>query len=160
MTQSGIVIIGSTGMLGRELTAACRRRGTEARAVAGPDELDITDEQAVRQLVARERPSVVINATGYTDGTTRDVSGGGVLMDVNVPDPDWIPGLLTERIFLGVELDLPGEDEPVRALTRAAWVQAEVQAPDDSCLMGLRFKEITRDDLDRVFKYVIMRQLT
>ena len=98
-------------------------------------------------------------ATGYTEGTTRDVSGGGVLMDAQVPDPDWIPGLLTERIFLGIELDLPGEDEPVRALTRAAWVQAEVQGDSDCCLMGLRFKEITREDLDRVFKYVIIRQL-
>ncbi len=98
-------------------------------------------------------------ATDYTNGTTSDVSGGGVLMEVMVPDADWIPGLLTERIFLGIELDLPGEDEPVRALTRAAWVQAEVQGNGDSCLMGLRFKEITREDLDRVFKYVIMRQL-
>jgi dTDP-4-dehydrorhamnose reductase len=66
MTQTGIVIIGSTGMLGRELMAACRHRGTEVRGVVGPDELDITDEHAVRQFVASARPSVVINATGYT----------------------------------------------------------------------------------------------
>jgi dTDP-4-dehydrorhamnose reductase len=67
MTQTGIAIIGSTGMLGRELVAACRRRGTGARGFAGPDEIDITDEPAVRALFAREGPSVVINATGFTD---------------------------------------------------------------------------------------------
>jgi dTDP-4-dehydrorhamnose reductase len=67
MTQSEIVIIGSTGMLGRELVAACRRRGTGTRALVGPDELDITDERAVRQLLVAPRPAVVINATGYTD---------------------------------------------------------------------------------------------
>ncbi len=114
-------------------------------------------EVPVRYRFLSHDPS--FEATGYTEGTTRDVSGGGVLMVAQVPDADWIPGLLTERIFLGIELDLPGGDEPVRALTRAAWVQAEVQGADDGCLMGLRFKEITRDDLDRVFKYVIIRQL-
>lgn len=117
----------------------------------------VKSEVAVRYRFLSHDPS--FEATGYTDGTTRDVSGGGVLMVALVPDADWIPGLLTERIFLGIELDLPGGDEPVRALTRAAWVQADVQAKDDGCLMGLRFKEITRDDLDRVFKYVIIKQL-
>ena len=67
MTQAGTVIIGSTGMLGCELVAAFRDRGTEARGLVGPDEIDITDEHAVREILARERPSVVINATGYTD---------------------------------------------------------------------------------------------
>jgi len=114
-------------------------------------------EVPVRYRFLSHDPS--FEATDYTDGVTRDVSGGGVLMDAQVPDPDWIPGLLTGRIFLGVELDLPGGDEPVRALTRAAWVQADVQGDGDGCLVGLRFKEITREDLDRVFKYVIIRQL-
>jgi dTDP-4-dehydrorhamnose reductase len=74
MSRSGIVVIGSTGMLGRELMSACRRREQEARGFAGPDEIDITDERAVRTLIAREDPSVVINATGYTDvdGTEAD----------------------------------------------------------------------------------------
>jgi len=67
MTQAGTVIIGSTGMLGRELVAACGDRGLEARGLVGPDEIDITDEHAVRAILARERPSIVINATGYTD---------------------------------------------------------------------------------------------
>jgi c-di-GMP-binding flagellar brake protein YcgR len=117
----------------------------------------IKAEVAVRYRFLSHDPA--FEATGYTDGITRDVSGGGVLMVALVPDPDWIPGLLTERIFLGIELDLPGGDEPVRALTRAAWVQADVEGEPDGCLMGLRFKEITRDDLDRVFKYVIIKQL-
>ena len=67
MTQAGTVIIGSTGMLGCELVEACRRHGAEARGLVGPDEIDITDEHAVQEILDRERPSVVINATGYTD---------------------------------------------------------------------------------------------
>jgi c-di-GMP-binding flagellar brake protein YcgR len=92
-------------------------------------------------------------------GVTRDLSGGGLLLRAAVPDDDWIPGILSERIFLGVEIELEGEPQPVRALTRAAWVRAEVEGSSDGCLMGLRFKEITREDLDRVFRFVIAKQM-
>lgn len=87
-------------------------------------------------------------------GVTTDLSGGGLLLSAKVPQADWIPGLLTERIFLGVEIDLPGQSEPVRALTRAAWVEP-IDSATGECQMGLRFKEITRSDLDRVFRFVI-----
>jgi dTDP-4-dehydrorhamnose reductase len=67
VTASELIIVGSTGMLGRELVAACGRHGREARGLAGPDDVDVTDEHAVRDLVTGSRPAVVINATGYTD---------------------------------------------------------------------------------------------
>jgi dTDP-4-dehydrorhamnose reductase len=67
MRRPRIAIIGSTGMLGRALMSACLHRDQIVRGFAGPDEIDITDEHAVRMLVAREAPAVVINATGYTD---------------------------------------------------------------------------------------------
>ena len=92
------------------------------------------------------------------EGTTQDLSGGGLLLDARVPEPDWIPGLLTERIFVGVEIELPEGPEPVRALTRAAWVHSP-EGQKDACLVGLRFKEITRSDLDRVFGFIIKRKL-
>jgi len=97
-------------------------------------------------------------ATGFVDGKTSNLSGGGMLLTASVADPDWIPGLLTEHIFIGVEIDLPGADGPVRALARAAWVEA---AGDGSgtCRIGLRFKEITRQDQDRLFNFVIGNQL-
>ena len=106
-------------------------------------------------------------------GAARDLSGGGVLLVGEVPEADWIPGLLTERIFVGVEIDLPAEEgrgegrgegqapapEQIRALARAAWVEVAPGEPAGRYLMGLRFKEITRDDLDRVFRFVISRQM-
>lgn len=93
------------------------------------------------------------------EGVTQDLSGGGLLLQAKVPDPDWIPGLLTERIFFGVEIRLPGCEKPVRALTRASWVQS-AKGEENACLVGLRFKEITRKDMDSVFKFVIEKKLT
>ncbi|TDI45232.1 MAG: dTDP-4-dehydrorhamnose reductase [Acidobacteria bacterium] len=67
MSNSGILIIGSTGMLGRELAAECARRGTDCRNLVGPDDLDVTQAAAVSETLRREMPAVVINATAYTD---------------------------------------------------------------------------------------------
>lgn len=125
-------------------------------------------EVPVRYRFLSHDPAFAVSE--FLTGAARDLSGGGLLLVGDIPEPDWIPGLLTERIFVGVEIELAEEDprpegsrstegEPVRALTRASWVEAAVQGASDECLMGLRFKEITRDDLDRIFKFIIARQM-
>ncbi len=134
----------------------------------------VKTEVAVRYRFLSHDPA--FPATEHLDGETFDLSGGGLLLIGDVPDADWIPGLLTERIFLGVEVDISDDaGGPVRALTRAAWVESAPKEshgtsgpsedpvagskPPERCLMGLRFKEITREDLDRIFKFVISGQM-
>jgi len=53
-------------MLGRDLVAACRRRGHEV-VVLGHAELDITHGAAVAEALRRHRPDVVANCAAYTD---------------------------------------------------------------------------------------------
>ena len=59
--------MGSSGMLGRALLAACTRRGIDVHGLAGRKVLDITDSGAVRRALRDESPDVVVNSTGYTD---------------------------------------------------------------------------------------------
>jgi c-di-GMP-binding flagellar brake protein YcgR len=93
------------------------------------------------------------------DGTTSNLSGGGLLLIGAIPNTDWITGMLMERIVIGVNLMLPGDPEPVKALTRVAWVEA-LDGRAQRCSMGLRFKEITKEHLDKVFKFVIRAQMS
>ena len=116
----------------------------------------VSVEVPVRYRFLSHAPA--FETTHAYEGATQDLSGGGLLLQVTVPNPDWIPGLLTERIFFGIEIELPGDAEPVRALTRAAWVQS-VEGDRDARLVGLRFKEITRGDLDRIFGFIIKKKL-
>lgn len=92
------------------------------------------------------------------DGVTSNISAGGLLLTGRIPELDWIPAMLMERIFLGVNIHLPGSPEPVKALTRVAWIEA-VDPQSGRCSVGLRFKEITKDHQDRVFKYIIHSQM-
>jgi dTDP-4-dehydrorhamnose reductase len=59
-----LLIIGSTGTLGRAFERVARERGLVARSVSR-SELDITDPVAVLALVARVQPWAVVNAAGF-----------------------------------------------------------------------------------------------
>ena len=67
MIDRGLVIIGTSGMLGGELEAACNVRGLDPRSFPGRRALDITDAARVTDCLAELRPSVVVNATAYND---------------------------------------------------------------------------------------------
>jgi c-di-GMP-binding flagellar brake protein YcgR len=92
------------------------------------------------------------------EGTTSNISGAGILLVGQMPNSDWITGLLMERIVVGINLFLPGDSDPLKALTRTAWIEA-LDEHAQRCSMGLRFKEITKEHLDRLFKFVIRAQM-
>jgi c-di-GMP-binding flagellar brake protein YcgR len=91
------------------------------------------------------------------EGTTGDLAGGGLLLVGKVPNPSWYCDLLMGRVVVGVNILLPSAADAIKALCRVAWLEAS----DDGTRigMGLKFKEITRDSLDEIFKYVIKAQL-
>ena len=92
------------------------------------------------------------------EGSTSNISGGGLLLVGQMPNSDWITGLLMERIIVGVNIFLPGDPDPIKALTRTAWIEA-LDERVQRCTLGLRFREITKDHVDRIFKFVIRAQM-
>ena len=61
-----VLVTGAAGMLGRDLVAACQRRGHEVVALPRA-ELDITDPAGVAEALARCEPDAVANCAAYTD---------------------------------------------------------------------------------------------
>jgi dTDP-4-dehydrorhamnose reductase len=60
-----LLITGSGGMLGRDLVSAARTRGLDVSAYERAH-LDVTDESAVREVLQRARPDVVVQCAAYT----------------------------------------------------------------------------------------------
>jgi c-di-GMP-binding flagellar brake protein YcgR len=92
------------------------------------------------------------------EGTTMNLGGGGLLLLGRIPVVDWIPDLLMQKIVIGVNLLLPQEEAPIKALTRVAWVET-FDEQTMKCNLGLKFKEVTQQDKDRIFKFVIKVQM-
>ena len=65
-----LCIVGARGMLGRELVRVCQespaRQSIECHAL-DLEEIDITDEDRVVDVIGRLRPDLLINAAGYID---------------------------------------------------------------------------------------------
>lgn len=103
--------------------------------------------------------SVPLESEGIFEGMTSSLSGNGLLLVGKIPGMSWIPGLLMGEIFIGINLLLPHLDAPIKALTRVAWVDA-FEKGSDKCGMGLRFKEIAKEQQDEILKYLIKAQIT
>jgi len=68
-----VVVTGARGLVGRALTEHCAAVGDEVLSY-GHKELDITDRDAVRQMILGDHPDVVINCAAWTnvDGCESD----------------------------------------------------------------------------------------
>jgi hypothetical protein len=95
--------------------------------------------------------------TEVFEGTTGDLGGGGLLLVGRLPDDAMYVSLLQQQVVVGVNLMLPSSPEPVKALCRASWIEAS--DTQHKVAIGLKFKEISRDSLDEIFRYVIKAQL-
>jgi dTDP-4-dehydrorhamnose reductase len=62
ITRQKTILFGANGMLGHAL------RDVFPHAIfLGHPDVDITDQDSVREIIRRHRPAIVINAAGYTD---------------------------------------------------------------------------------------------
>ena len=75
------------------------------------------------------------------DGATHNISLGGMLLVGPIPKLDWLKDMLVGRISVGVNLHLPGHENPIKVLTRVAWIEA-VDQDAISIRMGLRIIDI------------------
>ena len=68
-----VVVTGARGLVGRALTEHCAAVGDEVLSY-GHKDLDISDRDAVRQVISGNRPDVVINCAAWTnvDGCESD----------------------------------------------------------------------------------------
>lgn len=92
------------------------------------------------------------------EGTTWNISGGGLLLSGRIPVLSWLPDLLLQKVLIGVNVLLPGSDAPIKALARVAWVET-IDEGTQRCGIGLKFREITTADRDMIFQFVIRSQM-
>ena len=63
--MTGWLVTGASGMLGRDLVDVLGRAGEDVTGLRHQD-LDVTDTSAVRALILRVRPAVVVNCAAWT----------------------------------------------------------------------------------------------
>jgi dTDP-4-dehydrorhamnose reductase len=120
-----VLVIGCRGQVGRELMAARLPEGV-ARLGLGHGDLDLADRDAVRRLLDRCRPALIVNAAGYT-AVDRAEAEPAAAFAVNADGPAHLAEataaaesalvhLSTDYVFDGAKAAAYTEDDPVRPL--------------------------------------------
>ena len=104
-----------------------------------------------------QSPDVTVS-DDYLEGETQNIGAGGVLLVGPMPHADMVTELLMQRVVVGVRIFLPGEEKPVEALARVAWLEA-IDQETHRCSLGLAFKEITSDAQDTLFRFIISSRM-
>jgi hypothetical protein len=96
---------------------------------------------------------------GISEGASGNLSAGGLLLQGKIPDLSWVPELLAQRMAMVVSISLPAELHPIETVARVAWIET-IEPASRRCNLGLMFREITREDQDRLFRFVVRSQLS
>lgn len=87
------------------------------------------------------------------DGTTANISMGGLLLVGPIPRMDWLKDLLLGKINIGLNLVIPTSVYPVKVLTRVAWLEAT----DEQAInmrIGLRIIDVPADHRKTLSDYL------
>lgn len=91
------------------------------------------------------------------EGTTGNLSMGGLLMTGPISNLDWVKDLLIGRINVGLNLFLAGRDDPVKALAKMSWLEAK----DEEALyfrFGLRVVDMPAEHRRILSEFLITQQ--
>jgi len=91
-------------------------------------------------------------------GVTDDFSSFGIVVHGKLPPDEVLGHLLRGEVFVGLNIHLPTQEEPVKALGRLDWIEADAAQPDH-CHMGLRFVEISKENKDMLVRFSIRAQM-
>src|SRR3984893_11657773 len=122
-----LLVTGAAGMLGQDLTHAATSAGHDLVALSR-GELDITDEAAVREAVARARAEVVVNCAAWTDvdgaessaSAALEVNGSGAgnVARAAAEAGAWTLHVSSDYVFDGLKGEPYVESDPTRPLSQ------------------------------------------
>lgn len=92
------------------------------------------------------------------EGTTSDIASGGMLLVGRLPDPAFVIELLAQRVRLSLNMVIPGDPQPLKAVARTAWIE-RFEEGTGIFPMGLSFENIDDADRTRIQRYVIRAQI-
>jgi len=93
------------------------------------------------------------------EGATNNLSGTGLILIAKIPDGETLIHLLTNEILVGLNIQIPSVDEPVKALGNISFIEALPEMPG-KCGLSVRFLDMPKEDSDQILRYTIRAQIT
>ncbi|MDD5131115.1 MAG: PilZ domain-containing protein [bacterium] len=94
----------------------------------------------------RIRYKVLIPTEDHNDTNSRDLSSGGVKIEVKEP--------IKPSTVLWLEINLPSETDPLEAKGEVIWQEKIAATENNRYEMGIKFLEMDLNDRNRLSKYL------
>jgi len=98
--------------------------------------------------------------TKWKQGFTNNISKGGICLSVNNLEDDITPHLIEKASLLGLSINIPLSQKPVKAVAQIAWLRKIKGAPVNQYLIGLMFTDIEESSLTRITRHARWMQFT
>jgi len=105
-----------------------------------------------------ESPDGGLNFTGWLQGFTNNVSGGGICLSVNKPGAELYRLLKEKNPKISLEIEVPISSRPIPARAAIAWLR-EVPAGVPKILIGLKYEQIPARQNKRLMRYAWFKKL-
>jgi len=118
-----------------------------------PKEIEGAGSFEEKRAHRRKRLQTDITLTSETNfyaGFIQDISTGGLF--ISTPNP------LPERYTCEIEFSLPDNGEAIKANCEVSWSRKEITPDGEPAGMGLRFLDLSNDDLERIDTFVENRE--
>jgi c-di-GMP-binding flagellar brake protein YcgR len=94
----------------------------------------------------RVRYKVLMPTNDHNDTNSRDLSAGGIKIEVKEP--------IKPSTLLWLEIKLPSENDPLEAKGEVIWQEKIITTENDRYEMGIKFLEMDLNDRNRLSKYL------
>ena len=88
-------------------------------------------------------------------GTPRNISGGGMFVEMPRMKPKTIERLLSGKYKFALELKIPGYRSKIKILSKAAWVDKKKGLEHNIFNMGIQFEKIKEIDRERLVTHML-----
>jgi c-di-GMP-binding flagellar brake protein YcgR len=94
--------------------------------------------------------------TEVNHGRMKNISNGGMMLETALLPSKWVNDLISGRIKLMLEFNLPNDTEPIQTFANVAWMTRckDKDNNTETLQMGVSFAGINSRDRDRINKFV------
>ncbi|MCG3198021.1 MAG: PilZ domain-containing protein [Candidatus Omnitrophica bacterium] len=106
--------------------------------------------------------SAAIKGMNYREAFTRDISAGGVfieLLDTHLTQQreSVVDDFLLFKSQIDMQISLPVRDKPIHAIGKAVWIEKEVPGREYRHGIAISFTEIDQADRQAIDQYVLSK---
>lgn len=89
----------------------------------------------------------------WQQGYTCNISEGGLCLETVQVNESTLKFLLSQNIYLGIRMRIPITKPAIKAVAEVAWYSKEPNSHPEKFFIGLKFRTISRLELDRILKH-------